>query len=134
MIKVLSLLICLIFVGFAAAGEDGPLHLSRRFISLRQVRRGMTQKEVAAVLHDKVITGYEMSQMKTGQYKPITVDNPHRVEVFKKGSKEFQIYYYLVGITKADGQVTDDELVPIVFKKNKVIGKGWKFLNQKIKK
>ncbi len=155
MAKVLSLLMCLAFivletgsfqyghkidarsayfVSVAEAQEAGYPELSRRFISLRQIHKGMTQKEVEAILYNKVITGYEMSWMREGQYKPIVIKNPYRQENFQKGAKKFKIYYYLVGIKKADGQVTNDELVPLVFRDKKLVGKGWRFLRQKIKK
>ena len=107
---------------------------TRRFISLQPIDVGMTKKEVEAALTSKVIVGYELIDEKTGQYRPIIVTNPYRSETLTKGSEAFIVDYYLAGINQQDDKVTDDELVPLVFRKEKLIGFGWPFLEEKIKK
>jgi hypothetical protein len=107
--------------------------MTRRFISIRQVYSGMTRQEAASVLSQQVVIGYELSDERNQQYKPIVLQNPFRSETLTKNGKEFLVDYYVVGIQTPDGQVSDDELVPLVFFKDKLIGTGWLFLNQEIK-
>ncbi len=107
--------------------------MSRRFISLGQIYPGMTRKEVQSALGAKVIVGYELSDPQTQQYKPTTLDNPYRIETLKKGKKEYNIDYYLAGVQQADDVVSDDELVPLAFENDKLIGLGWPYFNENIK-
>jgi hypothetical protein len=128
----------LALVGCAStATETAPVDLSgmpRRFISLRQVHPGMTRKEVASVLDTDIIIGYEMTGPDAAQYKPITMKNPYRAEDIEKNSHRYAVAYYLQGIKKADGQATDDELVPLVFENDRLLGMGWDFLKGKVGK
>jgi hypothetical protein len=107
--------------------------ISRRFISLRQVHKGLTRKEVASILGNKVLIGYELADHQGGQYKPVTTNNPYRVENVQKGSVNYHIDYYLKKIKVQDDIVSDDELVPLVFRDDRLVGKGWDFLKKKIK-
>lgn len=107
---------------------------SRRFLSLRQIYAGMTRQEVSGVLGSQVIIGYEIHDEETGQYTPLTVKNPYRQEQVADGDKVYEIDYYFVGINEADGQITDDELAPLVFVKDQLMGYGWDYLNKKVKK
>ncbi len=104
--------------------------MSRRFISLRQILPDMTRKEVAAVLGDEVVIGYQLIDEKSRRYKPITVPNPYRKERFVRGGMLYVVDYYLAGIKTPDGKVTDDELIPFVFAGDKLVGTGWLFLKK----
>ena len=118
--------------GCASTQEMTPPDLSvltHRFVSLQQVHNGMTLEEIQAVLGKQVIVGYELVDEKTGQFKPIVVNNPYRRETVKK----YDVAYFFVGIKKADDQITDDELVPLVFKNGRLTGMGWPFLETKLK-
>ena len=106
--------------------------MSRRFLSLRLIHEGMTKKEVQAALGTEIVVGYELAEPETGQYRPITLQNPYRAESLQKGTQRFDIDYYIVGINQADDQVTDDELVPLVFQKEKLVGMGWIFLKKEV--
>jgi hypothetical protein len=137
---------CLILSGCALSLEGSPsaetsrqqelsrmTGMSRKFLSIRQVYEGMTRQEAASVLSQQVVIGYELSDEKDQQYKPIVLQNPYRTETLIKKGKEFLVDYYLVGIQEPDGKVADDELVPLVFFKDKLIGTGWLFLNKEVK-
>ncbi len=106
---------------------------SRRFLSLRQIYVGMTRQEVASVLGSQVIVGYEIHDDTSDQYSPITVKNPYRQEEYVKGNKIYNIDYYFVGIDTADGTISDQELAPLVFVKDQLMGYGWDYLNKKVK-
>lgn len=137
--KILTIAVCVLLAGCAAieVQEQAPAavetSLSRRFVTLRQIAPGMTRPEINSLLGSEIVIGYELVNPANGQYKPITVKNPYRSETVKKGPKEFVVDYYLVGIKEPDDQVTDDELVPLVFQRDKFMGSGWDYLNQKIK-
>ena len=102
-----------------------------KLLSLRQVQNGMTPKEVQVVVGSQVVVGYTLNE-KTGQYKPITQKNPYRSEMVTKGSKTYQVHYYFAVIKQADGKITEDELVPLVFQDGQLVGQGWAFFRKKI--
>lgn len=121
-----------VLCGCASTQEATPPDLSgltHRFISLQQVHGGMTLEEIQAVLGKQVIVGYELVDEKAGQFKPIVVNNPYRRETVKK----YDVAYFFVGIKKADDQITDDELVPLVFKNGRLVGIGWPYLEARLK-
>jgi len=134
--------VCLILAGCMSLLEDPtpevestaniPI-MKRRFVSLWQVHNGMTKSEVTSVVGDRVVVGYELIDPNKEQYKPVTLENPYRSEVMQKSGRRYDIDYYLVGIQDADGKVSDDELVPLVFQKDKLIGQGWEYYNKTIK-
>lgn len=140
--RLLIVVICLAFSGCVTSEVEEDLfnenigtrkEISRRFISLRQVHKGMTRKEVASILGNRVVVGYELADPQRGRYKPVTINNPYRVENVQKGSVNYYIDYYLEKIKVQDDIVSDDELVPLVFRDDKLVGQGWGFLKKKIK-
>lgn len=110
---------------------DEPV-LTRRFLTLRQIYPGMTRSEVQGVLGQEVIIGYEILDPQAGQYRPITQKNPFRSEQVQSSGKTYDVDYYFVGIKNADGKISDDELVPLVFAKDKLLGQGWDYLKTKV--
>ena len=140
--RLLIAVICLTLSGCVTIGGEEDLfnenidtqkETLRRFFSLRQIHKGMTRKEVASILGNKVVVGYELVDSQSGQYKPVTINNPYRVENVQKGSVNYCIDYYLEKIEVQDDIVSDDELVPLVFRDDKLVGQGWDFLKKKIK-
>ena len=107
--------------------------MQRRFITVSQLRIGLSRGEVAGLLGKEVVTGYALTDDSSGQYKPITVVNPQRSEIIKKNNRIYTIDYYLVGIKVADDKISDDELVPLTFYKERLVGIGWDFLNKHVK-
>lgn len=102
----------------------------RRFVSLHQIQKGLTSEEVKVVLGDQVIIGYEMPDARKKRYKPIVITNPYRVENYDEGRRSYVIEYYFVGINLSDGEITDDELTPLVFEDGILSGWGWDFLKR----
>jgi len=109
--------------------EPDFVEVKRRFISLRPVRLGMTRSEVKSVLARPVVVGYELSDPDTQQYKPITRDNPQRSEVVSRGARRYAVDYYITAVNHQDAVIADDELVPLVFFDDKLVGMGWEYLN-----
>ena len=107
---------------------------SRRFVSMRQVQGGMSKKEVAAILGTQIVVGYELIDSRTGQYKPLTVKNPFKEETLADTAGSCDILYYVTSVQSPDGRPSNEELVPLVFKEDKLIGQGWEFYNINFKK
>lgn len=120
-------------IGCSATTEMAAPDLSNmahQFVSFGQVHNGMTLDEIEAVIGKQVIVGYELVDEKTGQFKPIVVNNPVRRETVGK----YDVAYFFAGIKKADNQVTDEELVPLVFQNDRLVGSGWPFMEAQVKK
>jgi len=109
--------------------EPDVTGVHRRFITLRQVRPGMNREEVRGVIGGELVIGYQMEDPRNKYYKPVTLNNPYRRQDLGIGAETYEVDFYLLGIKTADGEVTDDELVPLVFHNDKLIGTGWPFLN-----
>ena len=96
--------------------------------NIEKVKPGMTYGEVAGIMGDAISIGYKKSTALEGAYEEILVKNPYYEEVLKGRNIQYMIVCYFTHIRKADGIVTDDELTPLVFEENRLIGKGRKFL------
>jgi len=107
--------------------------MQRRFVSLRQIKAGMSPSEVASLLGVPVVVGYELVDPEGRQYKPLVLDNPRRQETIAHEGKSYLVEYYLLGIRTQDDTVADDELMPLVYLNDKLVGMGWDWV-QKIKK
>lgn len=105
----------------------------RRFVSLSDIRSGLKRSEVKSLLGDRIVVGYEMTDLDAQQYQPITYENPYKMENYQEGAKAYAVDFYLLGIKVDDGQVTDDELVPMVFQNEILAGYGWDYFKAKIK-
>jgi len=115
----------------ALIDERGAAH---KFIDPQKIKKGQTREEVARIWGSEVVIGYELTDPASRHYRTIVAANPYRSETVTKGKKVFVIDYYLEGIKTPDAQVTNDELLPLVFRDDKLIGMGWDFLTRKIKK
>ncbi|MCK5580065.1 MAG: DUF3192 domain-containing protein [Candidatus Omnitrophica bacterium] len=117
--------------GCVTIAEDAQVaapSTGHKLVSLRQVLPGMSEKEVQTVLGGQVVVGYILNE-EIKQYNPITLKNPYRLEMIKKGTTEYQVHYYFVSIKQEDDKIADDELEPLVFKDGKLVGKGWAFFH-----
>lgn len=101
---------------------------------IKKLLLGISREEALALIGRSTTVGYELRQGSTDEYQAVNISNPHKSQQLTKGSKVYQVDYYLVQINKADDSVTEDELMPLVFESNRLIGKGWEFLNSKVKK
>ncbi len=111
-------------VGSSAPAKD--LRLTR----INSVRAGMTFKEVSATMGEKTTIGYERGDPASNAYHPVTVSNPYHKELLRSAGKTYDVFYYFSHIQRADGIISSDELTPLVFEKDILIGKGWDFLNK----
>ena len=132
--RILYAFVLLALAGCATVSEEpavsaGSFPKSLRAVTqLQLVQNGMLKAEVRSLFDEKVVIGYEQDPQ-GHSYVPIILNNPYRLETVKKGSKVYEIYYYFTGIKQVDGKVTDDELVPVIFENDKLVGKGWNFVD-----
>ncbi len=99
-----------------------------RLTRINSVRVGMTSREVAATMGEKTTIGYERPDPASSAYHPVTVSNPYHKEFLRGPDKTYDVFYYFAHIQRADGIISSDELTPLVFEKDILIGKGWDFL------
>ena len=102
--------------------------------AVRKLLLGVSREEALALIGRTITIGYERKENAPDQYLPVTSPNPYRSQQITKGKSVYQVDYYLTKINKADGVIADDELTPLIFEDNKLIGKGWDFFNNKIRK
>jgi len=112
---------------------SGQPHIYASTAAIRKLMLGISREEALALIGRTATTGYELKDG-TSTYTPLTVANPYRSQKITKGKDEFVVDYYLTETIKADGVVSNDELTPLVFQADKLIGKGWDFFNEKIRK
>ncbi len=101
--------------------------------AVRKLLLGVSREEALALIGRTLTIGYERKENAPDQYLPVTSPNPYRSQQITKGKNVYQVDYYLTRINKADGVIADDELTPLIFEDNKLIGKGWDFFNSKVK-
>ena len=89
---------------------------------------GMTRMEVQSILGKQLTIGYAQGQDTTQTFKPITVDAPYKTETFAGKTGSYEVLYYYTDVQKADDLISEDEMTPLVFEDDVLIGKGWDFL------
>jgi hypothetical protein len=90
----------------------------------KQVKDGMTTDQVHGVMGQELVIGYTYQ---SPDYKPLTIANPYRTESVK--GTDYFIEYYVESVRQPDGVVSDNELMPVVYKNGKLIGRGWPLAN-----
>jgi len=93
----------------------------------KAIREGMTMDQVHGVMGDKLVIGYALESPQSSGYKPLTIPNPYKNEAVK--GTNYLIEYYIEAIRQPDGIVSDNELMPLIYKDGKLIGRGWPLAN-----
>jgi hypothetical protein len=91
---------------------------------LKAVQNGMTLDQVHQIMGQELIIGY---QYQAPDYKPLTIPNPYKTQALKGTS--YLIEYYLQAINQPDGIIHEDQLMPLVFKDGRLVGRGWPLAN-----
>jgi len=61
------------------------------------------------------------------------VKNPFRTETLTgKSGTSYEVLYYYTQLRERDDKITDDELTPLVFEKDILVGWGYEFLDKKV--
>jgi len=90
----------------------------------KAVQEGMTLDQVHKIMGQDLVIGYTYQ---SPDYKPLTIANPFKSEAIE-GTNYF-VEYYIESIRQPDGIVNDNELMPLIFKDGKLVGRGWTLLN-----
>ena len=90
----------------------------------KAIQDGMTLDEVHKIMGTELVIGYKFQ---APDYKPLTIPNPYKSETIK--DKGYFIKYYIESIRQPDGIIRDNELMPVIFKNGKLIGRGWSLAN-----
>ena len=97
------------------------------FNQFYRVNLGSSPKEVNEILGYKINIGFQKDE-KDGDFKAIEIDNPYKSVSISVKEKTYKVDYYFKKINKADGVISDDELMPFVFENDRLIGKGADYL------
>ena len=87
---------------------------------LNELEIGMNENVVLMIMGSKTIKI---------ESAPFTIENPFKTEIYSNDIDVYKILYFYTDLVKRDGFITDEELTPIIFKNNKLIGWGrdvWK--------
>ncbi|MDE2028674.1 MAG: hypothetical protein KGK03_01455 [Candidatus Omnitrophica bacterium] len=87
---------------------------------LKALQNGMTVDQVHQIMGQQLVIGYKYQ---APDYKPLTIPNPYKSETVKGSG--YLIEYYVQAVIQPDGAVHDNELMPLVFKDGKLVGRGW---------
>ena len=91
---------------------------------IHKVMIGVSLKEVEGIMGNETVVGYQQKAADPTSYEAITIKNPYREEILDLKNKTYKVLYYLTEIKKADGLIAEDELTPLVFEGERLIGKG----------
>ena len=127
-------IVCFFLAGCVAAAS-GPRASSKQWerpsialTDIEQVQTGMTYSEVADIMGNAVSIGYKSTVDSRGVYEEILIKNPYDTEILTLDETRYRVLYYFTHIRRADGVVADDELTPLVFIEQRLVGKGKEFL------
>ena len=87
---------------------------------LNELEIGMNENVVLMIMGSKTIKI---------ESAPFSIENPFKIEIYSNDVDVYKILYFYTDLVKRDGFITDEELTPIIFKNNKLIGWGrdvWK--------
>jgi transposase len=106
--------------------------------SFRKIAIGMSQSQVHQIMGDTIIIGYAYQKpvseqgvdvkVSTSDYKPLTITNPYKTEELKTKDGLYTVEYFVNLVKNSDGVISDDELVPLVFREGLLIAKGKEYL------
>jgi len=123
------ILLSLTLTGCATTPNYDPMQVANQQELLlnesgfKAVQDGMSPDQVHKIMGQELVIGYAFQ---SNNYKPQTIPNPYKSETIK--DTDYVIEYYIESISQPDGVVSDNELMPLIFKNNKLIGRGWPLL------
>ena len=122
---ILTLLICSVALG-CGSPLDKVRTANRK--NLTRLSIGMTKTKAMKIMGKKT---------KGGRFGEALVNNPYKSEVLYAKGKTFEVVYYYTHMQDyffnvTDATVSDDELTPLIFENNLLIGWGKSFLDATI--
>ena len=122
--KFLILFLVVLCGGCSTSQEYDPLASSRNqeFLlnksSFDQIKEGMTQSQVHQIMGESLVIGYSSKH-------PLTINNPYKAEELKAKDGQYTIEYYVSSAKVSDGALSDDEMIPFVFRDGLLLSRGW---------
>lgn len=86
----------------------------------KAIQDGMTLDQVHKIMGQELIIGYTFTDP---NYKPLTIPNPYKSEAI--AGTDYVVQYYIDSIREPNGVVGDKDLMPLIFKDGKLVGRGW---------
>ena len=130
--KVFILALCGLVCGCVTVTKDPKLASkpvaveSKQLNSVKNVTSGMSLPKAKKIMGDQIVVGYAKNEQ--NQYEPLFLKNPYRIEILEREDKTFQVLYYFTHINQSDDIIAEDELTPLVFQNDVLVGKGWDLL------
>lgn len=62
----------------------------------------------------------------------LIVNNPYRSETIQTQGKTLEVFYFVTDAKEGNCVITNDQLTPLVFNNNKLMGWGWKYYNDNV--
>jgi len=122
--KLLAAFLLVLVIGMSGCSADRVRLVNRR--NSMKLSIGMARGEVLNIMGTKTIHTLGI---------PSAINNPYRSEVlYGKNGKTLEVLYYYTDIQRRNGAITDDELTPLVFDDDILIGWGRGFLQENIQK
>jgi hypothetical protein len=124
------IILSLSFAGCASTAAYNPMQVaSQEELLLNEngfklIQEGMSMDQVHKIMGTELVIGYSAE---SSSYKPLTIPNPYKSEAIK--GTDYFIEYYIEAIRQPDGIVSDNELMPLIFKDSKLMGRGWSLVN-----
>jgi len=125
--KLICLAMLLILFSGPAMAEDSREDVKDRLVKLSI---GMSKEQVFDVMGTEVFS----DEFFVSNSAKLIIDGPDQSENAYNEDEIFEVIYYVTDIKDDDGFISSDELTPIVFNKNKLIGWGNIFLQNNIQK
>jgi hypothetical protein len=122
--KKILLIVILIQSLLVSCGPTLEMIQSTNRSNLNKISLGMTKSEVLNIMGTKTISSFEGS----------IINSPYRSETTTHNGINYEIHFFYTDTKKSDNSITDDELTPVVYLNGKVVGYGWSYLKENIKK
>ncbi|MEW5702050.1 MAG: DUF3192 domain-containing protein [Candidatus Zixiibacteriota bacterium] len=128
------LLILTALLGCAGMGAQMERFRARNRIRLQSLKVGMSQDSALAAMGSEVVeisNKWEVGPLNPRRQTQV-LSNPYKTEIYAGARDTLDVFYYYAELKRQDGAISDDELVPLVFKEGRLLGWGHSFLQESI--
>jgi hypothetical protein len=121
-VTVMRLLIASAVLSAGACATTSGL-ANRNNARIATLQPGMTPEQVIAHIGPSTFKGEGLDAI----MGIAAIPNPFKTEMYPAGDDTFRLLYFFSQLTVSDGKVTDEELMPVVFKNGMLDGWGWSY-------
>lgn len=123
--KIILVLLCLGLTGCATTMQQA---ISPNRQNLLKLSIGMSKDEAIGVMGTQPFSAGGTDFFTGRKGKEVTINNPYRSEILQGKDKTFEVIYYVTDDKTNNGAIVDDDLTPLIFDNGKLIGWGYRFL------